>query len=92
GLVNSYLQAGKINEAGFVAKEAAKVMPKDARTVLLNGNVWERITTNGVDNKAKAKKAYELALSLDPFYLDATLALAGLHLTNKDFEECIQLL
>ncbi|CAN0396147.1 unnamed protein product, partial [Discosporangium mesarthrocarpum] len=122
GLVNSYLRAGKISEAGFVAKEAVKVMPKDARTIILNGNVWEHIITAGVDNKAKvgrgtvcvfltfplvpatlmsrisasficqAKKAYEMALKLDPFYLDATIALAGLLMASKEYEACIQLL
>lgn len=54
GLVNAYLQGGKYREAGFAAKEANEVMPGDARTVLLTGNVWEHIKGGMTDNRHKA--------------------------------------
>eukprot|EP00904_Undaria_pinnatifida_P001371 jgi/Undpi1/11234/HiC_scaffold_30.g13532.m1 len=92
GLVNAYLQAGKYREAGFAAKEANEVMPGDARTVLLTGNVWEHIKGGMTDNRLKAKRAYEKALRIDPIFLDATLALVGLHMEEKQYDTCIHLL
>eukprot|EP00903_Cladosiphon_okamuranus_P008735 g8367.t1 len=92
GLVNAYLQAGKFRKAGFAAKEANEVMPGDARTVLLTGNVWEHIKGGMTDNRHKAKRAYEKALRIDPVFLDATLALVGLHLEDKEYNTCIELL
>ncbi|CAM9332755.1 unnamed protein product [Pylaiella littoralis] len=92
GLVNAYLQAGKFRKAGFVAKEANEIMPGDARTVLLTGNVWEHIKGGMTDNRHRAKKAYEKALRIDPVFLDATLALVGLYMEDKEYDTCIQLL
>ncbi|CAM9877479.1 unnamed protein product [Ascophyllum nodosum] len=103
GLVNAYLQAGKYREAGLAAKEANEMMPDDARTVLLTGNVWEHVKGGMIDNRHKArtqnrrdsifaKRAYEKALRLDPSYLDATLALVGLHMEDKNYDACVQLL
>ncbi|CAM9451125.1 unnamed protein product, partial [Hapterophycus canaliculatus] len=91
GLVNAYLKASKFRKAGFAAKEANEVMPGDARTVLLTGNVWEHIKGGMTDNRHKAKRAYERALRIDPVFLDATLALVGLHMEDKEFDICIQL-
>lgn len=51
--MNAYLQAGKFRKAGFAAKEANEVMPGDARTVLLTGNVWEHIKGGMTDNRHK---------------------------------------
>ncbi|CBJ30595.1 Putative subunit of the Anaphase Promoting Complex [Ectocarpus siliculosus] len=92
GLVNAYLQAGKFRKAGFAAKEANEVMPGDARTVLLTGSVWEHIKGGMTDNRLKAKRAYEKALRIDPVFLDATLALVGLHMEDKEYDTCIDLL
>ncbi|CAM9599204.1 unnamed protein product [Ectocarpus fasciculatus] len=92
GLVNAYLQAGKFRKAGFAAKEANEVMPGDARTVLLTGSVWEHIKGGMTDNRHKAKRAYEKALRIDPVFLDATLALVGLHMEDKEYDTCIDLL
>lgn len=39
----------------------------------------------------QAKRAYEKALRFDPLYLDATLALVGLHMEDKEYDTCIQL-
>lgn len=40
---------------------------------------------------AKAKRAYEKALRIDPYFLDAALALVGLHMEDKEYDACIQL-
>lgn len=53
--MNAYLQAEKFRKAGFAAKEANEVMPGDARTVLLTGNVWEHIKGGMTDNRHKAR-------------------------------------
>lgn len=59
GLVNAYLEAGKFREAGFYAKEANEIMPGDARTVLLTGNVWEHIKGGMTDNREKVRRCWE---------------------------------
>ena len=53
--MNAYLQAGKYREAGLAAKEANEMMPDDARTVLLTGNVWEHVKGGMIDNRHKAR-------------------------------------
>lgn len=39
----------------------------------------------------QAKKAYEKALRIDPVFLEATLALVGLHMEDKEYDTCIKL-
>jgi predicted TPR repeat methyltransferase len=76
--VNSFLALSKVGEALRVAKEALQLMPKDARAVLMVGNVLSM----SKDGAPKAIKAYSKVLKLNPQSHDAAIAMADLYLMH----------
>eukprot|EP00850_Spirogloea_muscicola_P012203 SM000078S22062 [mRNA] locus=s78:262085:265939:+ [translate_table: standard] len=88
GLVRALLAAGNRREALAVARQAAKHLPQSAEAFTLVGDVY----TSHVDGHNKAKKAYEMALQLDPKSLSAALSLADLLVARDNPLAAISLL
>ncbi|KAI8621838.1 hypothetical protein BC830DRAFT_1163437 [Chytriomyces sp. MP71] len=73
GLLESYLQCKRHNEALAIAKEAMSRIPGSARAVVLVGVALSHIP----ERRAQAKAAFQRALELDPKCHEALYALAG---------------
>uniref|UniRef100_A0A7S2WJE0 Anaphase-promoting complex subunit 7 n=1 Tax=Rhizochromulina marina TaxID=1034831 RepID=A0A7S2WJE0_9STRA len=91
GLVEAYLDASKFKEASVTAREAISNLPGNATAVALLGRVLATASTQHPD-KDRARKLFAQALELDPRCVEATIGLVDLHLRNREFDQCVELL
>ncbi|KAJ3126189.1 Anaphase-promoting complex subunit 7 [Nowakowskiella sp. JEL0407] len=88
GLVKAYLEAENNKEALLIANEARKLMPKDMRTLILQGRVWVKEPGSSV----QAKRLFKQVLEQDPNCFEAIELLTDLHIRRGEFDDAIKLL
>jgi tetratricopeptide (TPR) repeat protein len=88
GLINCYIQYGKLGEASITAKEALALFPHSAHAVCLAGIVMSQSQNTLV----KAKEYFNKALTMDPKSLKALLALGEYLFKHETCQNAIDLL
>ena len=94
GLVDCFLGSGKFKEAIAIAKEAISFAPRDHRAITLVGMALAEgaISPPGYDSLGKAKRSLLKALSINPSFTRALFTLVDIHIVEKDYQQCLDLL
>ena len=95
GLVDSYIAAGRNKEAIASAKEAISMAPRDPRALTLVGIALAQGDRQGSgkhQGMEMAKRTLNKALALHPGHLRALFALVDIHVQEKNYDACIELL
>ena len=89
GLVHSYVEMRKFEEALRYAREAWEKIPNNPQSLTLLGAVL--MNTPVEDGRVKARKCLDKALDLDPHCFDAVMTLADLNVAEQKLPEAIEL-
>ena len=95
GLVDSYIAAGRNKEAIASAKEAISLAPRDPRALTLVGIALAQGDRQGSgkhQGMEMAKRTLNKALALQPGHIRALFALVDIHVQEKNYDACIELL
>ena len=92
GLVDAYLSCSKYKEAVCTAKEAISFAPRDPRAMTLVGLALMSAPGSKERGKEKAKRTLQKAYNVDPTCRKTLFALVDLHLSEEEFDVCIDLI
>lgn len=87
GLVEAYSALSRFNDALLLAKETLQKYPRNARALVLIGN----LLSHKPESREKAKKALQNSLAIDPNSLEATVTLVAVLVAEGKTDEATQL-